>query len=341
MYHYSIHYFGVVVYLLPIHTTMMSSHHTLPSLLPSFVFLLSCYVTVVHAQDCTLCPDGSDVGTPDRLIPFVRLDENRTDPTCQDYDDFARTAGNDSFGCELAQAQAGYCGCPGTEPVDACKLCDSDITRPDKASSEGGLCLDIMEYTRFLSPEDCQNTRGSTILAHAALCGCPGVEAECSLCPDGVAEVPDPKLEVFDGACGEIFDLFQTFDKSACDVGGRFIAVNGVRCGCRDVSEFPACSIRQNDDMCTKELLDGVVDETTTCECYNFCGEEFLGCQDFPGKKLQESEVCPDAILITGCNYAGVTTTEPMSAAAGRGSSLFSFLAAVVLSFLAFDALLR
>jgi len=259
-------------------------------LVPLLIFLPS-----IFAQ-CDVCPDGSDVVHVDRVLPALILDENRRNPTCGDYEAFVRSSATLS-NCDLVHDQAGYCGCPGIEPIGGCSLCSNGAVTPqrNKLTPEGDTCGDIETYISFLSEEACQTTRGENLREKDFLCGCPGAIPVCELCPDG--DLPDPDLQVFDGKCGEIEDIVKTFNQGDCDDSERFLQLNRIRCGCGDETDFPECSILENPNMCTEDLLSKVSEE---CECYNFCDDAFLGCVDFPGTVVRN---CP-GVAIGGCNSA-------------------------------------
>ena len=263
-----------------------------------------------RALPCYICPDKSEVTLRDRIIPFFNLDENTPDPTCSQLEAFVKETPRASLFCENFEAQAGFCGCAGVEePLNACSLCDGGAAPglPNKITPDGDTCEEINTYVSFMTEASCKSTRGESILAYAALCGCPGAVPSCSVCSEG-REVPVPEWEVQDGQCGVINDFIISFSPDQCEDTDRLIKVNGIRCGCRDRSEMPKCSIAQNIEYCTQSLLETATKE---CECYNFCDGVFIGCSDFPGEFINNC----NGVVVSGCNEAGVVKEQRRSAA--------------------------
>lgn len=67
----------------------------------------------------------------------------------------------------------------------------------------------------------------------------------------------------------------------------------------------------QNAHLCTRELLESAVTsltETSSCECYSFCNDQFVRCHDHPGGLLEEEECI--GIPISGCNWAMLEELE-------------------------------
>jgi hypothetical protein len=299
--------------------------HIIMLLLQTISFL-SVLPALISAQCPGVCADGSNVTNGDKIIPFFNLNDTMT-PTCGEVETFAREArDNLNLNCNVISEQGGFCGCAGMEePVNACQLCNVGevVGLPDKITPQGDTCADIATYVSFLSSDACEGTRGESILAFDALCGCPGATASCNLCAEG-REVADPDQEVFDGKCGEISDLMKTYTSQNCMDSDRLIKVNGVRCGCRDVEEFPACSITRNALQCTTDLLDAADED---CECYNFCDGAFLGCSDFPG----DLNLACDGFAVSGCNYASAVEPQTSGSDTLYHSKLTSLMVAACL----------
>lgn len=266
---------------------------------------------------CNVCPDGGDVFNRDKILPFVNLGEAVDSPTCGQFESFVRGIETD---CDSVEAQGGYCGCSDVEPIDACSLCPTGVSTPvpERQTPNGDTCGDIETYIRYLSAESCAGIRGETILAHAAFCECPGVEPKCQLCSENI-ELPNRKKKVPDGKCGDLDDVIKTFTEMDCESTDSLVKVNGVRCGCREAQEIPACELQENSALCTLDLLN-TVDEI--CECYNFCDGVFIGCTNFPGATIAQ---CPGQ-LISGCNRASVASNAGFSLARGSRKSVLSCL---------------
>ena len=87
-------------------------------------------------------------------------------------------------------------------------------------------------------------------------------------------------------------------------LGNHISDIMAARCGCV-TANYPTCPVNQNPYLCTMNLLRSA-DEY--CACYNFCGNEFHSCAEYPGQLLTESD-CPEGqVPITGCNRALATS---------------------------------
>ena len=271
------------------------------------VFLLlfgSHCVWCESSTSCMMCPDGSvDLAYPDRIVPFFNLGGNNSNPTCQQV--AAAAQSTESVNCAVVQAQAGYCGCAGVEPQRKCSFCP-DGSKPanaDTVSPSNDKCGDLFTYIEYLGEQDCESNRLRSMQGLAYLCGCPGVEPQCTVCPDGS---PPPLLDVIamptGETCREMLEVIESYTADVCIDSDTTVLVTAARCGCPG-SEFPVCSVQQNSHLCTHDLLDTVPDQD--CECYSFCDGQFSTCFDFPGGILN-AQVCP-GVAVSGCNRASAT----------------------------------
>lgn len=253
---------------------------------------------------CMMCPDGSvELAYPDRIVPFFNLGGDNSNPTCQQVAAAAQTT--ESVNCALVQAQAGYCGCAGVQPQRQCSFCPdgSEPANTDTIAPSNDKCGDLFTYIEHLGEDDCKSNRFRSMQGLAYLCGCPGVEPQCSVCPDGS---PPPLLDATamptGETCRDMLEVIQGYTADVCVDSDTTVLVTAARCGCPG-SEFPVCSVQQNSHLCTHALLDTVPDQD--CECYSFCDGQFSTCFDFPGGLLS-AQVCP-GVAVSGCNRASAT----------------------------------
>jgi hypothetical protein len=261
---------------------------------------------------CSLCPNGESFTGPDKSIPYFVLPGDET-PTCSDLAFAASLIDEDDVMCEKYQSNAGYCGCPGVEPLNVCSFC-SDGGYPSMANlilPSQDVCRDLYAYISYFNEVQCESIQFSAIVANSHHCGCAdsddittGRQANpCTFCPDGTFP-PEPNLalDLAGSTCGEYAAFINGLDRGECELQssrGTF-ALFAFQCGCPGSSP-PACSIRENPDLCTTTLL-GSVEEDTVCECYAFCDGEFVRCDPYPGSYLGPD--C-DGVAVTGCNLAG------------------------------------
>lgn len=249
--------------------------------------------------DCDVCPDGSNVTNVDSVIPLFKIDPELPNPTCGILQNALRSLPLPLEDCDNINSHAaGWCGCPGyEEPLNICSMCEggAEVPDPSKVTPGGETCGDIALLATYLNETDCDGDLGETISGFAYFCDCPNApDPPCQLCADG-QEIPDPDLDVSEdfglseNTCQESADIVTTFTERSCEASEIAIQVNGIRCGCREGEEFPACAITQNIELCTTDMLDDIEGD---CECYNFCDTqvvgrfEFIGCSNFPGKSF-------------------------------------------------------
>jgi len=267
---------------------------------------------------CALCADhGSNaVEFADRNIPLLSLPLN-TNPTCQEVIEFMAVNDGDlsDAGCSALQGYSGYCGCPETPVKNECSFCpNGDIpSNPDKVVSDIFTCKGLYDFVSFLDKDGCSEDSNDfrQIQAFAYICGCPDVEPNCMLCPEGIELLQPNKLTGdSDGTtCGEYSEIVASLTSKQCTDQASEISATASVCGCGRSDDTPVadgagkCLIQQNADLCTDQLLDTVGGK---CDCYAFCGSKFVSCQSAQGGVLQSDEC--NGIPITGCNRAGVSS---------------------------------
>ena len=220
-------------------------------------------------------------------------------------------------------------GCNFASAIDdsgSCSICPNftnDISNPDAIlppfsgvtipGIEQPTCQDLVDYiqNKSVEDEDCQVAQSR--LAH--YCGCDGAESSCTLCPGGIQPSYADKITTGDttSTCKEFAGTVLTWEQATCEIGESYLSVMAGRCGCI-TAEMPVCPVQQNPWLCTVNLLRSTDED---CECYNFCGNKFHSCAEYPGQLLSASD-CPENVEpIAGCNRA---LASPTSKRCGRGS---------------------
>ena len=211
-----------------------------------------------------------------------------------------------------------------TQVPNSCSICPdstNDIANPDAilppfsglsipSLNEQSTCQDLVDYLGTQSPDDGNCMVAKDRLAH--YCGCDSVEPNCTLCPGGIQPSFKNKIATGDTTCEDFAGTVLTWKSASCGIGESFLSIIGARCGCIS-AEWPACPIQQNPLLCTANLLRSTDED---CACYNFCGDQFHSCSDYPGRNLVASQ-CPEGVtLIAGCNQELATLPQRCS----RGS---------------------
>ena len=163
---------------------------------PLHLPILVCLAIVVDtaAGQCTLCIDGTDTPTPDRVLPF---DDDGA--TCSDAALYALTLEDtESFACiQIRDTGLAECGCTTPPELDMnCTLCADGSSVPDPDLGIGGTtCGGVERFIRRFGESTCQAYH-RTIGVH---CGCappePPVEV-CQLCGDSPLAFPAATLYV-------------------------------------------------------------------------------------------------------------------------------------------------
>jgi hypothetical protein len=126
-----------------------------------------------------MCPDNTvDLSNADAVIPALRTSDDRN-PTCSKIRNYASLQGpDDLFDCMIVQAQAGFCGCPGIEPQNACSFCPTgeSPSRPSYITPTSDSCEDIETYITYLDAEGCETPVTRSLLGLDYVCGCPGAQ---------------------------------------------------------------------------------------------------------------------------------------------------------------------
>jgi len=234
---------------------------------------------------------------------------------------------NGVSGCNYASAIDDVNGSD-TEVEDprSCYICPNsanNIVNPDAiippfsgltipGAEEQSTCRDLVDYLSM------QNTDGDCQVAKVRLahyCGCDGVEPNCTLCPGGIQPSFKNKIATGDTTCEDFARTILTWESGTCKIGESYLSVMAARCGCI-TAEWPVCPVQENPWLCTTNLLRSTNED---CECYNFCGDQFHSCADYPGDVLGASE-CPEgANSIAGCNQALATSQRCRRASIGPG----------------------
>mmetsp|Transcript_36387 Transcript_36387/g.56525 ORF Transcript_36387/g.56525 Transcript_36387/m.56525 type:complete len:443 (-) Transcript_36387:212-1540(-) len=254
--------------------------------------------------DCAMCPDGTiQMNRPDNVVPFFSLVDGTGNPTCMDVAVAAASTALDEIDCDLIQKQAGFCGCANADPLNECTFCPSGETPAhlDLVVSTTDTCRELNDYTTYMDASTCESGRAANIKALGFVCGCPGVEAQCSLCPDG-SDPPKPnKVPEDEGAsCAALALDAAGLTEILCeDQRNTVLGIAAARCECEG-AEYPSCSFQQNPNLCTEELLASIPD--VDCECFAFCDFEFVQCHSYPGGLLL-GEQCTGT-PVAGCNRA-------------------------------------
>lgn len=217
---------------------------------------------------------------------------------------------NPVSGCNFASAIDDTDG--SGDKDESCYICQdstNDIGNPDaiippfSGLTTAGLppqatCRDLIDYLSDQDSDDSECQVAKVRLAH--YCGCENVEPNCTLCPGGVHPSYGNKIATGDTTCGDFAGTVLTWESGTCEIGEPYLGVMAARCGCV-TAEWPVCPVQENPLLCTVNRLRST---DADCECYNFCGNEFHGCGDYPGQVLEASD-CPEGVPpISGCNYA-------------------------------------
>jgi len=268
---------------------------------------------------CALCSDhgSNNVEYADRHIPLLSLPLN-TNPTCGEVVEFMSVNDGDlsDAGCTALQEYQGYCGCPATTVKKECSFCPNNGTpsNPNKIVSDVFTCQGLYDFVSFLRMDECGEGSNDfkQIQAFAYICGCPDAQPSCTLCPAGISLPSANKLTGDSEAtsCGEYEEYVASLTGDQCIAQKDEIQATASVCGCGTpaTDDVGKCTIQQNANLCTNQLLDTV---TEKCDCYAFCDSKFLKCQTDKGGLLQTFEC--SGTPITGCNRAGVPSFTPPS----------------------------
>mmetsp|Transcript_17736 Transcript_17736/g.40933 ORF Transcript_17736/g.40933 Transcript_17736/m.40933 type:complete len:558 (+) Transcript_17736:73-1746(+) len=177
-------------------------------------------------------------------------------------------------------------------------------------------CQDLIDYisTQDSDDKDCQVAK----VRLAYYCGCKNVEPNCTLCPGGIEPSYASKVVTGDATCEEFSGTVLTWESGACDIGKSYLSIMAARCGCVS-AQSPVCPVQENPLLCTINLLRSTNED---CECYNFCGDKFHSCVDYPGYlgENRDGLACPGGTTpIAGCNHALATSQRCRRGSIGPG----------------------
>jgi hypothetical protein len=287
------------------------------------------FVTRKKVDDCTLCPDGSSVPKENYFLDLAGM-------TCGDYASFIN--GLNPHECEIQTSRGTFdlfayqCNCPGTAPPVCPKqerpeLCtvsllnSVDIDEPCECYSFcDGEFVGCDSWPGNFLRDKCPRNGVSGCNYASAIDDINGSDTDvddpnCTLCPGGIEPSYKNKIATGDITCKDFAGTVLTWESGTCDLEESYLSIIGARCGCI-TAEFPICPVQKNPWLCTINLLRSTDED---CECYNFCGDQFHSCADYPGKSLDASQ-CPEGITpIAGCNQALATSQRCNRPSIGPG----------------------
>ena len=228
---------------------------------------------------CPICSDGSiEISNPDYVIPYLIIPNNEN-PTCQELATLGVIAEPNELvldDCSLFEAQASYCGCPGTtKPLNSCEFCPGGDAPPNSALSTpfGDTCEELSEYISYLPSDECSSERVGFIKRQDFLCGCPSATTSCALCAThgsndvGNADRHIPLLSLPlnpNPTCGEIVKFLAVNDGDLSDAGCSALQEYQGYCGCPATVVKNECSFCPNGGTVSKP--DKVVSDVFTCQ---------------------------------------------------------------------------
>jgi len=162
-----------------------------------------CGCNTNNYKGCSICSNGSSVGTPDLSFDSPLFDLAgygvMTGETCGSLNAALRSYSADSDTCHgfhKSTATDYLCGCPGA--LKQCSVCPdgSPVGIPDYeflVLEQNFTCRELDDVIPFFGQDNCPTN------AYLSLqCGCPGVKQNCTLCEDGTASF-DPTFQVISG----------------------------------------------------------------------------------------------------------------------------------------------
>ena len=226
---------------------------------------------------CLLCPDGSlEMSNPDGIIPNLNIRFIR-DPTCRELAFLGVVAKpgepylND---CSVFEAQANYCGCPGTtKPVTTCDFCPGGELPLNESHVTvfGDTCEELNNYLSYLAPDDCNTERANFTKQWDFQCGCTSATPQCPLCANHGSHnvtfsdrhIPLSPLKD-NPTCGEMVSYMAENDGDFSDERCAALQMHQGYCGCPETAPTNQCSFCPNGgSVATPEK---VVSELFTCQ---------------------------------------------------------------------------
>jgi hypothetical protein len=183
---------------------------------------------------CTICPEGNQVGNPQKLIGALN--------TCEGYDYFLRSYSVGSPECKGKNESSlpFHCECPGIGEGKTCTTCGGVERGEPRVRSLTNYCNNA-DYKAIFWPIDSCDDYSDKYDQWA--CGCPDVVPKCPLCEDG----SDFDLTIPSGfsKAGETcaYDQFflQYLPSLSCPAAQ---ATAGQYCGCNNpTADASACRI--------------------------------------------------------------------------------------------------
>jgi hypothetical protein len=266
--------------------------------------------------ECPICSDGSiEVSNPDAVIPYLIIPPNNENPTCQQLATLGVIAEPGELlleDCNIFEAQADYCGCPGaTKPDNSCEFCPGGNPPPNSSLNTpfGDTCEELSEYLSFLPFDQCDSDRVGFIKRQDFLCGCPSATTNCALCSDhgsNDVEYADRHIPLLslpsntNPTCGEVVEFMAVNDGDLSDAGCSALQQYQGYCGCPATPAKNECYFCPNGG--TPSDPNKVVSDVFTCKgLYDFVSflrmDECLG-DSYDFQQIQAFAYicgCPDA----------------------------------------------
>jgi hypothetical protein len=207
-------------------------------------------IPIAVASECTLCGDES--------IPDFTLSHEQDGISCRSLFNELTYVQEGSQECSSIQLTAFQTGCCSEAyvPSKVCSLCPdgtpfrTGITVPGSPGRRELTCQDLSSEASFLdfftAPGECSDT---FLRRSAAWCECPGVEVECTLCPDG-SRPPNPyKTEnvLYGWDCASFEYVTALLSSAECPLSNELLEFDASAFCCPHVSPPPnVCSFCPN-----------------------------------------------------------------------------------------------
>jgi hypothetical protein len=231
------------------------------------LFILSARVDRADSQACTFCfEDNDEAGTvrftgeavtcPELRDQWTQINAVDSDPECKNL--------------QLYAFQIGCCLNPPTLYCDICPDGQEFVreNRVELGNADNPTCAELeyrpSQLVGVFEPGVCEDT---FLRRSASYCGCPDVEQECFICPDG-SEVGNSRREdkwLTMGDCASNAYLFSTFKADECDpllLGVDFAAY----CLCPDVpTPEVICELCPGGEVVDTDFLYDEANTDATC----------------------------------------------------------------------------
>ncbi|KAL3924185.1 MAG: hypothetical protein SGILL_001205 [Bacillariaceae sp.] len=242
------------------------------------------------------------------------------EPTCDGLDTLVAGLLDTDSNCQAAQL-ANYQNrcCPGGPPYNFCPICP-DGSEPPGLNNEmptgefvqNPTCNEFQfqpnSYTNLIPGEE-GNCADTFLQRVSHYCGCPGVQHECFLCPDGSAPGNPDRGEAWatNANCRGLEFLFSAFTADECSVYPDVFGVDfAAFCVCPGVEEppldNPECSICNgqavvNPDFQYASKEDGATFDRTCAQAENFA--RYITTELQCGRLLEDARIacCPNGSI--------------------------------------------